>query len=355
MSVHRTVENVYIRQEAVQYTRHNFWRLLGMTVIIRCIIEVLSWSLTFLGDWLMIPEITDVLDQYARLTTSVRITSSEPLLNAMNKLFTSPKFILFNLVFIGLTGIVSAGLDLGYTRQLLDTGRGGYPEPLRIFRGMKLCLKAFGLQLWTGLKVSLWCLPGFALLIVGVELKLYDMVDIGNAVMIISAILMLIMSVRATLRYRMAPFLLADEPDRGIRDCVKFSTALMKGRLWQFMKVGIPAILKSFVAMRLADLAYRLIGSIVYMDMQFSDLVWNILIFAATVYFVLQLDMVYAVFYLRTRRPVTLEGEPKPVSYWLREHTETDIAPDKPENEAETEASPENYQETHDSDPEVRP
>lgn len=349
MSVHRTVENVYIRQEAVQLTRRHFWRLLAMTVLISIVSAGLNLALTFLGDKLMLPEASKVIDQYALLLTSSKMTSSEPLINAVIELFTSPRFILFNLLFIAVTGLVTAGLALGHTQQLLDTGRGGYPEPLRMFSGMTFCLKAWGVQLWTGLKTGLWCLPGAALLIIGAELKLYDLAAAGNAVFVIGAVLMLVLAMRALLRYAMASILLADEPDRGIRDCVKSSTALMQGRLWQYIRVSIPMIFKCLGAMWLAEMVFTLISAAFSMTAQVSWLVENLLTFAATAYFVEQLVMVEIVFYLHTRRPVTLEGEPQPVSYWLREHTETAIEPDEPESpdHEASEATPEDIPETN--------
>lgn len=352
MSVHRTVENVYIRQEAVQLTRRHFWRLLGISVLISIITNGLSWVVNAIGDQLMLPEINQVIERYTSLMYSTHITSVEPMLEAMYTLFASPKFILFNLMAWVVTGLVTAGLTLGRTKQLLDTGRGGYPEPLRIFSGMNLCLKAWGVQLWAGLKTGLWCLPGVGLVIIGSELTLYDMAEVGNIVMVIGMVLMLVLGLRTTLRYSMATHLLADEPDRGVRDCVKFSTALMQGRLWQYIRVGVPVFFKFIGAFLLADIVYNLICSILPMDVQFAVLLDSLLTFAATVYFILQTNVLYAIFYLRTRRPVTLEGEPKPVSYWLREHMETDIEPDEPQtpvDEAETEASPEDTPETNEA------
>lgn len=354
MSVNRTVENVYIRQEAVQLTRRHCWRLLAMSVIISIINNGLSWALNTVGDALMLPEINQVLDRYSSLMYSTRITSAEPTVNALIALITSPKFIIFNLVVWVVTGLISAGLSVGHNKQLLDTGRGGYPQPLRVFAGMKLCLKAWGVQLWAGLKTGLWCLPGVGLVIVGSELTLYDMAEIGNAVMVIGVVLMLVLGLRAVLRYTMATTLLADEPDRGIRDCVKFSTALMQGRLWQYIRVGVPVFFKCMGAFLLAGIVHNLICSVVPMDVQIALMLDALLTFAATIYFIVQANVLCTIFYLRTRRPVTLDGTPKPVSYWLREHLETDIEPEPPDNEAAEAASEDNH-ETNEEAKETEP
>lgn len=357
MSVNRTVENVYIRQEAVQLTRRNFWRLLAMAAIISVINNGLNWAVTAVGDKLMLPEINQVVDSYTSLMYSTRITSAEPTVNALLELFTSPKFIFFNLVAWFVNGIIAAGLRVGHDKQLLDTGRGGYPEPLRIFSGMKLCLKAWAVQLWAGLKTGLWCLPGMGLIILGSELTLYDLAEIGNAIMVIGVVLMLVLGLRAILRYTMAATLLADEPDRGVRDCVKFSTALMQGRLWQYIRLGVPVIFKYLGAAMLAEALFSLISTLIPMEAQFARLVDVLLTLAATAYFIVQANVLYTLFYLRTRCPVTLEGGPKPVSYWLREHMETDIDPDEPETtEAEAEeATPEVIPETNEKTKETEP
>lgn len=357
MSVNRTVENVYIRQEAVQLTRRNFWRLLGMAAIISIINNGLNWAMSIIGDKLMLPEINLVIERCTSLMYSTHITSTEPAVNALIALITSSKFILFNLVVWVVSGLVSAGLSVGHNKQLLDTGRGGYPEPLQVFAGMKLCLKAWGVQLWAALKTGLWCLPGVGLVIIGSELTLYDMGEIGNAVMVIGVVLMLVLGLRAILRYTMAVTLLADEPDRGVRDCVKFSTALMQGRLWQCIRLGVPLFFKLIGAVLLADIVYNLICSIVPMDVQFAVVLDSLLTAAATAYFFVQANVLYTIFYLRTRRPVTLEGAPKPVSYWLREHMETDIEPDEnetPDNEAAEAASEDNH-ETKEEAKEIEP
>jgi hypothetical protein len=325
-----------------------------MAAIINIINNGLSWAFNTVGDALMLPGINQVLDRYSSLMYSTRITSAEPTVNALIALITSSKFIIFNLVVWVVTGLISAGLSVGHNKQLLDTGRGGYPQPLRVFAGMKLCLNAWGVQLWAGLKTGLWCLPGVGLVILGSELTLYDMAEIGNAVMVIGVVLMLVLGLRAVLRYTMATTLLADEPDRGIRDCVKFSTALMQGRLWQYIRVGVPVFFKCMGAFLLAGIVHNLICSVVPMDVQIALMLDALLTFVATIYFIVQANVLCTIFYLRTRRPLTLDGTPKPVSYWLREHLETDIEPETPDNEAAEAASEDNH-ETNEEAKETEP
>ena len=319
MSINRTVENVYIRQRAVERTRQHFWRLLGMTVMISIITSVLNGIFSAVGNRLMRPELTEVIDQYAYLTTSTRLTSSEPLLNATIELFTSPKFILFSLVCSVLTGIVSAGLTLGHDQQLIEAARGLRPQPLAIFSSMKRCLKAWGLQLWAGLFMGLWFLPGLIVILIGGGLANGSISEASNLVMTIGMVLMLVLEFRAVLRYAMAHYLLAEHPSWSVRDCLKTSISRMQGRLWQFFKVGFPVFFKILGAVMVATIVYNAITTLVPMDSQLASVVETVLVFIATAYFSEQFNLVYAVFYLNTQMPVLPENAPRPVSEWLPE------------------------------------
>ena len=128
----------------------------------------------------------------------------------------------------------------------------------------------------------------------------------------------------------------------------------MQGRLWQYIRVGVPVFFKCMGAFLLAGIVHNLICSVVPMDVQIALMLDALLTFAATVYFLVQARLVNTLFYLRTRRPLTLDGTPKPVSYWLREHLETDIEPEAPDNEA-AEATPEKIPETNEEAKEIEP
>lgn len=321
MSLNRTVENVYIRQRAVERTRQHFWRLLGMTVMISIITSVLNGVFSAVGNRLMRPELAEVIDQYAYLTTSTRLTSSEPMINALMELFTSPKFILFSLVYSVLAGIVSAGLTLGHNQQLIETARGLRPQPLAIFSGMKRCLKAWGLQLWTGLFMVLWFLPGLIVILIGSSMS-----EAGNLVMTIGMVLMLALVFRAVMRYAMAHYLLAEHPSWSVRDCLKTSISRMQGRLWQFFKVDWPVFFKILGAVMAATIVYNAIIALIPMDSQLASVVETVLTFIATAYFYEQLNLVHVMFYLNTQMPVLPENTPRPVSEWLPEPAAAPVA-----------------------------
>ena len=327
MSVKQTVENVYLRQDAVQLTRSHFWRLLGMTLLLFGLTAALHQMLTLLGNTLLAAEIRALSDATEQYASSSRMTSYEPVSAAARAIVTSPKFLLMNLLWFIVTGLFSGGLRLGYNLQLIDTGRGGVPRVLGIFSRMRFCLKAWGLDLWTGLKIVLWLLPGIGVILLGAELALYNLDTLGTVLIYAGIILLFVLVIQASLRYSQAAFILADEPDRRIRDCVQFSAGLMKGRKGQFFKLCVPPLLKAAGLM----LAVSLVGSLVLVALGLYESyaaaeILGVVAAVSIVYFLLQLEMVCALFYLKLREP----APDVPVSYWLREHPVDDAADDSP-------------------------
>ena len=324
MSVNQTVENVYLRQEAAQITRRHFWRLLGMSAIVYALTALVEYLLTQLGDLLMAKEVQAVLNAGSSFMNAEHIRSTDPMLTAWADLFLSPKFWGINLVFMIAIGLLRGGLNLGYTTQLIDTGRGGIPRVMGVFSRMRYCLKAWGLLLWTGLKLFLWGLPGVAMLILGAELQLYELYEAGNLVMIIGMVLLFALVIRALLRYSQATHILADEPDRGIRECVSCSKGMMKNRKWQYFKLSIPVILR----MTGVGMAVGLTGELILvaagldadlLAMQILQAVINI----SGIYFLLQMNVLFTMFYLKQREPAA----DAPVSYWLRKPEEISTQP----------------------------
>jgi uncharacterized membrane protein len=104
------------------------------------------------------------------------------------------------------------------------------------FCRVRLFFKAIGLQLLVILKILLWMLPGIALL-TGLTIALYQAdtaVAMNNAARTLNAMtlpVILVMAVPgaiAALRYAMAEFILADEPETKITECVRRSKEQMR-------------------------------------------------------------------------------------------------------------------------------
>lgn len=355
MSVNQTVENVYLRQDATQLTRKFFWPLLGIVLIYTLLPSLLEVALTALGDQLMIPEITAVTEQIAYLSSAEHLTSSEPALQAITDLFMSPKFILFNLAYILVTGIFRAGLGLGVSKQVIDVARGGTPRIRGSFGRMRYCFKAWRLQIWTYIKITLWMLPGFLLLLLGAEMLLYDHDSLGNLLMFAGLGLMIGLVIPSLYRYVMATSILADEPDRGVRDCVNFSKGLMEGRKWQYFRLGVPAWASIFGITFLVDLIGSLVMTALGLETTpMTNTVISCITTVTTIYFSIQLYLLDPLFYLKRRQlhssvyesswvDTLAKADPAkaaPISTWLAEHTAIEPgdaaeAPDTPEESSE--------------------
>lgn len=344
MSINQTVENVYLRQDAVRLTRKHFWRLLGMLLLIVLIAGVLDTGLTALGDLLLLKESQDVIDAAIAFTQENRISSANTLLEAQTNLLTSPKYLLFNLAFILITGLMNAALSLGRHAQMLEAARGGKPRILGVFCRMRQCLKGWLLSLWVTLKLGLWAIPG--LILISADTALWQGAS-SNWLTAIGIGLVLGLVIPAALRYCLATFILADDPDRGVRECVTLSKGLMAGRKWQCFKLGVPAVLKMLGMMYGFMILLSIPMAFVASYDNSPRLLLVILVLAAligillvTLYFSIQFDLAYALFYLKRREPVAgavsywLRDQPKedpakaaPVSYWLRDHAEATPAP----------------------------
>lgn len=376
MSVNQTVENVYLRQGAVQLTRKHFWHLLGMMLVITLVTCALDMGMTALGDLITRPETDAAVTAISSYAASETITSSAPMTEAVSKVFASPKFWLFNLVYIILNSLVSSGLALGRHAQLIAAGRGEKPRVLGGFSRMRHCFKAWRLELWVGLKVLLWLLPGFLVLLLGIEMQVYDHEALATPLILAGIGLMIGLVIPALLRYSLSTFILADEPDRGVRDCVNFSKGLMEGRKWQYFKLGVPMFLKCFGVCYVAMMVFSLIGAAIGTEpidtvativILLMLLILGLLVF----YFSMQFDLVCALFYLKRRKlhssvyesswvDTLAKADPAeaaPISAWLEEHTATDIesaeeeaaestdAPEESEEDSPEDTSPETNEE----------
>lgn len=304
MSVSQTVENVYLRQDTMQLTRKHFWRLLGMLAILTLLPLCLEKLLTLLGDLLTAPETLAVVNSTQEYTSAEKLTSKEPMLQAIYDLFTSPKFLLFNLFYGVVTGVVGAGLLMGQTAELLRTGRGETPHMTGVFGRMNICFKAWLLELWTGLKIIFWLLPGMLFFLAGAWLAGADRALAGVWTMLGGIGVMLALAIPAFYRYWLAPYIMADEPHRSIRECIGLSKELMQGRKLQCFKLTVPLVLKILSVMWLVNMAGALVlGATGLTENARANGCIPILAYIAAVWFFLQVDVVQAMFYLKRRAP----------------------------------------------------
>ena len=108
-----------------------------------------------------------------------------------------------------LIGTVQFGY-YAYSLKVFKHEEAGISELLAYF---PMLLKIFGLSLWMGLFIMLW------------------------------SCLCYIPGIIAALRYSQAFYILAEDPNKGIRQCVNESKELMSGHLWEFFVLQLSFIL----------------------------------------------------------------------------------------------------------------
>ena len=319
MSIEQTVENVRLRYDAVTLTRKHFWRLLGMSLLLSITILLAEGALTFIGDLITKPETDAAIEAVSTYIASPTISAVSPASDALKKLFTSGKFWLYNIFYLVVMGLLNNGLMLGFHAQMLTAADGERPKVLGCFCRMRHCFKAWRLAIWTTIKLGLWALPGLSCIFIGSELLTYGQLALGDLMIFAGIVLLFVLTARAGMSYCMASYILADEPDRGVRECVTFSKGLMQYRRWQGFKLGVPMVLKLLGVFYAESLLFGLfttsLGENPAFAVMFVLIVLYILVFALSLfYFLTQFDMVYALFYRKRRDPVDTS-----TSYWLRD------------------------------------
>lgn len=97
-----------------------------------------------------------------------------------------------------------------------------------IFLGFERFGKALGLLLFEGLFILLWALIGVAVMMLGGIVMAFTLTG-GTVIVIIGAVIAAVFAVIASLKYSQAFFILSDDPEKGIRQCVDESKMMMKG------------------------------------------------------------------------------------------------------------------------------
>ena len=109
--------------------------------------------------------------------------------------------------------LVLGVVQFGYTVYSLKVFKGEETGVNELFSHFSLILKVFGLSLWMSLFIFLW------------------------------ACLCYIPGIIAALRYSQAFYILAENPEKGIRQCVNESKMMMSGRLWEYFVLQLSFIL----------------------------------------------------------------------------------------------------------------
>lgn len=129
-------------------------------------------------------------------------------------------------------------LTLGFYHTLLRTLRREEITYTTVLARLPIFFKAIGLHLMIGLRVFLWMLPGWGVSLLGAVLLVFEP-NIGILVMVAAMVLMFVLMIRATYRYRLATYIMADAPETGINAAIRRSKEIMKGRKMELFSLEI--------------------------------------------------------------------------------------------------------------------
>ena len=177
-------------------------------------------------------------------------------------------------------GLFTPMLMSGLYHYLMELLRGKPGEVRDVLSRKNLFFKAIGLNLLIALKILLWALPGFALMLGGTfgstaivmnlpDASLDTVMNIFMIVTYVSYAAVIIPVIMASFRYAMASYHLADVPADRLRDCIAESKKLMKNRKMSLFSLQFSFIgwhlLVSVVSMLLQSMFGYVIGQTVNM------------------------------------------------------------------------------------------
>ena len=130
--------------------------------------------------------------------------------------------------------IIGAAVELGHNQYYIDLCTTQNARFETLFSRFGIFFKALGLRLFMALFITLWSL------------------------------LLFIPGIIAAYRYAMAPYLMAQNPDMGIREAVNRSKELMQGRKWRYFCLHFSFIGWHLLAMLTAGIGYLFLNPYIY-------------------------------------------------------------------------------------------
>lgn len=147
----------------------------------------------------------------------------------------------FMVLTAGITLIFSPVLTLGFYHTLLKTLRREEIGVSTVLARLPLFFKAIGLKLMTELRIFVWMLPGFLLMVCGIVAMLMGSA-LGVLLMIAGGIVMAVFTIRSTFSYHLAPYVMADAPETKINAAIAHSREIMNGRRMELFMLDLSFI-----------------------------------------------------------------------------------------------------------------
>ena len=212
------------------------------------------------------------------LNASLTANGASGLPEALRALFSESGVLVMTGLSV-LAWLVTPALSLGMNHWTLDRIR-GLEEPVQtVFSRLGIFFKGICLRLLIALKVLLWTLPGIAVVMATMFFVLRT--DTASQEAMLSAartgvmfiwfgmLLVLVLGIMGYLRYAVADFILADEPEERVFSCVRRSREMMNGHRGVFLSLMLSFLLWylliSFVTSFAAGIAGGVIGLMLQM------------------------------------------------------------------------------------------
>ncbi len=220
------------------------------------------------------------------------------------------------LVMLGLgilVWVVTPALSLGMSHWTLDRIRGMEEPVSTVFSRLRIFLKGIGLRLWITLHVLLWMLPGIAATVLSLiplyranpadTASVYSAMRTSSMLLWFGMMLMIVLGAMGYLRYAMADFILADEPEEQVLACARRSREMMNNR-----RGALAALLLSFLVwylliILLSGFIASVFGDVVSLVLQMLGSLF------LSVYALTAQGVFYEVLRLAALRPVQVSAE----------------------------------------------
>lgn len=208
------ITNADIRNHALDVVRRHFVKLFLMLLVAALVPSAVLGLLSAIFAPFM-PTMTALIMYPERLTSAI------------------PTMILYALLSIILSALVSPAVMLGLYHGMLNLIRGMDASVMDVFSRIGSCLQGFLLTLYVGLRTWLWMLPGLAVMLIGVAIG----GGFGGFLIFVGTVAMSVLTIVASFRYAMSLPTLADRPELGVFGSFNRGKEIMNGRKWQLFKL----------------------------------------------------------------------------------------------------------------------
>ena len=120
-------------------------------------------------------------------------------------------------------------------------------------------LRALGVTLMSSVKVLLWTLPGYAVMIAALFLPNI----LSPLLMLAGTVAAVVMGLQASYRYAMAGYVLADQPQTGVLACIRRSGEIMRTRKLELFGLQLSYIGWSLLLTLVRTLLLGLLGQVI--------------------------------------------------------------------------------------------